>query len=74
MSNETQMLQTAAMEIRTLRNQNQLMRARLDMFDTLMTVLHTEPARGAGVGMSPDVVWEIEKYLETEKTSQKVNA
>lgn len=72
--NENQMLQEAAAEIKTLRSQNQLMRARLDMFDCMMTVLHTEPARRGDGLMSPDIVWQIEKHLEAEKTATKVQA
>lgn len=63
MKEESDLLKEAVVEIRTLRNQNQLMSARLDMFDSVMAVLHTEIARKSQ-GMSPDLVWEIEKFLE----------
>ena len=63
MKDELQMLREAANEIKTLRRQNELMSARLEVFDSMMAVLHTDIAR-KNQGMSPDLVWEIEKYLE----------
>lgn len=63
MKDEDQLLKEAVNEIRSLRNQNQLMSARLEMFDSVMAVLNTEVAR-RGQGMSPDLAWEIERHLE----------
>lgn len=71
MEKELDLLKQSVFEIRTLRNQNQLMAARLDMFDSLMSVLHTDVAR-KGQGMSPDLAWEIEKFIEKEGTGLKV--
>lgn len=71
MERSTELLQQAVSEIRILRNHNQLMSARLEMFDSLMTVLHTDVAR-KGQGMSPDLTWEIEKFIEKENNSTKV--
>lgn len=68
MENANDLLQQAAAEIKSLRQQNQLMSARLDMFDSVMAVLHTDVARKSQ-GMSPDLVWAIEKYLASEKES-----
>jgi hypothetical protein len=72
MEKENEMLQRAANEIKSLRSQNQLMSARLDMFDSIMAVLHTDVARKSQ-GMSPDLVWEIEKHLEKENQIMKVS-
>lgn len=71
MSTELDLLQRSAMEIKTLRSQNQLMSARLEMFDKMMVLLHTEP-NYPGMGASPDVVWEIQKYIDAQQP--KVNA
>jgi hypothetical protein len=71
---EKQMLQEAVIELKSLRNQNQLMRARLDVFDSMMMVLRTEPARSGSGLMHPDVVYEIEKHLEAEKQTNKAFA
>lgn len=61
------LLQSAANEIKSLRQQNALMSARLDMFDNLMLVFHTPPAYG-NTGMSPDIVSEMENFIkESEK-------
>lgn len=59
------MLQEAANEIRSLRRQNEIMSARLDVFDSMMAVLHT-PIAVKSQGMSPDLVWKIEKYLQNQ--------
>lgn len=72
MEKEHQLLKEAANEIRNLRGQNQLMNARLEMFDCMMAVLNTDIARKSQ-GMSPDLVWEIEKHLEKENTVTKVS-
>ncbi len=63
MTEETQLLQDAAFEIKSLRRQNDLMSARLQMFDAIMLLLHTEPAHQSQ-GMSPDIVAQIEKYIQ----------
>lgn len=67
---ELEMLREAANEIRSLRRQNELMSARLDVFDSMMAVLHT-PIAIKSQGASPDLVWKIEKYLD--KQPQTVN-
>lgn len=66
MSEEQQMLQQAASEIKSLRRQNELMAARLEVFDKCMLLLHTPPAYPSQ-GMSPDLVWQIEKHLSEQK-------
>lgn len=65
MEDELIMLREAANEIRSLRRQNELMSARLDVFDSMMAVLHT-PIATKSQGMSPDLVWKIEKYLDKQ--------
>lgn len=65
--NETELLQRALGEIKTLRSQNKLMSARLDMFDAVMSALHGKPAHASEGLMHPDIAYEIEKHL-----SQKV--
>jgi len=64
-------LVSAKREIIALRSQNQLMAARLEMFDNVMTVLNTEPAR-RGYGMSaPELVYEIDKLLAAVQQKTK---
>lgn len=65
MSTELDLLKRSATEIKTLRSQNQLMSARLEMFDKMMVLLHTEP-NYPGMGASPDVVYEIERHIDRE--------
>lgn len=59
-------LQTAANEIRYLRGQNQLMAARLDMFDKMHLMFTTVPQQ-QNMGMSEDVAWKIDKLIEADK-------
>ena len=60
---EKELLQSALNEIKSLRKSNQLMAARLDMFDAVMSALHGQPAQQRDGLMSPDIVYEIEKHL-----------
>ena len=60
------LLQRASFEIRNLRNANQIMAARLEVFDTMTAIFKTSP-RNDGMGMAPDLVWEIERRLEESK-------
>lgn len=61
-SQEQQLLKSAANEIMVLRTDNHNMRLRLDMFDQLMILFNTKPEYQSQ-GMSPDLVWEIEKHI-----------
>lgn len=62
MDNEIQLLKEAAIEIKMLRRQNEIMSARLGVFDDLMSMLNTSPAYKTQ-GMSPDVVYAIERAV-----------
>lgn len=63
MNNEDEkMFKAAASEIRRLRSSNELMAARLGMFDNIMQVLNTQPV-SRSQGMSEDIVWAIEKHI-----------
>lgn len=66
MTNEKELLQRALGEIKGLRKQNELMTARLDMFDAVMSALHGQPAHSGKGLMHPDIVYEIEKHLANE--------
>ena len=58
------LLLEAANTITNLRHQNQQQGLRLAMFDDLKTLLHTRPSYGEGVGMAPDIVFEINNHLK----------
>ncbi len=64
------LLQDAKNEIRGLRRQNELMRARLDMFDNMVDLLNTNPSRKE-FGMSPDLCYEIDKFINSKTTDSK---
>ena len=67
MGDEIQLLKEAAAEIHSLRRRNDLMSARLEMFDSINAMLHTTIAHNS-VGMSPDIVWAIEKIIHKSET------
>lgn len=70
MKKENELLQEASNEIKSLRKQNELMGARLDMFDSMMLIFRTQPNYGSQ-GMSEDLVWKIDKHLEQSKQSKQ---
>lgn len=61
---EKELLQRALEEIRSLRNHRTLMKARLDMFDDVMSALHGKPGTNSEGLMAPDIAYEIEKHLK----------
>lgn len=61
----------AAQEIKQLRSQNQLMAARLGVFDSMMSVLNAQVPHSQ-MGMSEDLVWKIERHLN-EQEQKAVN-
>ena len=63
------LLKDASNEIKSLRSQNNLMAARLDMFDKCVLLL-TANIHGGSQGMSPDLVWEIDKFIDSENERQ----
>lgn len=62
---EKELLSRALSEIKSLRNRNELMRARLDMFDAVMSALHGQPATQRDGLMHPDIAYELEKKLKS---------
>lgn len=69
MTTEQELLQRAATEIQSLRRQNEIINARLSTFDSIMQVLHAQlPSQN--MGMSEDLVWEINKHLESESLTK----
>jgi len=67
----THLLKGAATEINLLREANHNMAARLDMFDKMMSLFHTQPA-SRGMGMGEDVVYHLNKKVaELENIEKK---
>lgn len=62
-----ELLERALAEINSLRRRNEIMSAKLDMFDNVMSALHGQPARERGGLTSPDIAFEIEKHLTANK-------
>lgn len=71
MSKELELLKSATLEIKGLRSQNQIMKARMDMFDDCVALFSARVERGS-MCMSPDLVWEIERHIES-MTEPKTN-
>jgi len=72
MEQEIRLLKDASNEIKSLRSQNNLMAARLDMFDKCVLLL-TANIQGSNQGMSPDLVWAIDKFVSEKETVQSSN-
>jgi len=60
------LLQRSANEIKALRNENQIMSARLGMFDNIMSLFNASKNQQGGM-YAPDVVYEIEKEIACAK-------
>jgi len=63
-------LKNAASEINQLRQANNLMGARLDMFDKMMSLFQTAPFQ-QGQGYSPDIVYDINKLVAVHEQAAK---
>lgn len=62
------LLQRSVNEITQLRASNERMAARLDMFDKCVMLLTAQP-QSQSQGMAPDLVWEINKYIDSQRAS-----
>lgn len=56
----------AVAEIKTLRTQNQVQAARLQMFDDIKMMLHVEVPR-SGMSHTPDICEDIAQHLKAAK-------
>lgn len=68
-SQEINLLTNASSEIKQLRRINELQSARLNMFDSVMLLLNSNLDRG-GMAHSPDIVSEIDRFIEQDGKSK----
>ena len=54
----------AAAELDALRLRNAILEAKVEMFDQMMTVLHSRPPERGGISMGEDAVWLIRRELD----------
>lgn len=66
-SQEINTLTEAALEIKNLRKSNELMAARLDVFDSMVSIFKATPSSN-GYGMAPDVLFDIDRMIEKKKS------
>lgn len=59
------LLNEAVNEIKSLRQANSVMGARLDMFDKMMLLFQSTPAQ-PGQGWAPDIVYTIQKHIDAQ--------
>lgn len=74
--NTKYLLKAAANQITQLRHSNQVMAAKLEMFDKMMLLFQTQPAYQSH-GMSEDIVYNIDKYVaeaEAVEAAEKTQA
>lgn len=73
MSNEEQqLLEKSASEIRMLRSQNQVLSARLNMFDQMMVLLNTQPHQ-VFAAAGRDIAYEIDRYVKGQQSTGESN-
>lgn len=70
MERSLELLRAAKNEINFIRKQNELMKARLDMFDSVVNLLQTNITRPLQ-GMAIDLCAEIEMYLSDNSNEDK---
>ena len=58
------MIRHAVNDIRNLKHENEVLRAKVEMIDLFAEVFRTEP-RNRSCIMAPDVVWELERHLKS---------
>jgi hypothetical protein len=71
-----QLLMQSRDEIRLLRRQNEILRAKVDTMDLFACVLHAQPAASLQ-GYSEDIAWKLEKEIQAidaVKTDGATNA
>lgn len=66
-SEVTHVLAQAREEIRTLRKENEIMRARWEGVDIAMQLLYATPPNKAGIGMGEDIAWRIDQLLNARQ-------
>lgn len=71
MTDEQRLLNDAAEEILRLRKQNEVMRIRLDVFDTMTAIVYARAPERGGFETSSrqDIVKEIDKHLNEKLDS-----
>lgn len=68
MEEKNELLRAAATEIQLLRSHNQIMSARLTMYDQMMALFNAEPPRHGVSTMGEDILWKINKALTKPAT------
>ena len=69
MKQEIQLLQEALNTIQNLRRENEILIAKVSTFESMMLLFQTPPAY-LNLGMSPDVTYEIKKFIELNKDQE----
>lgn len=74
---QKELLEDAAKHILSLRRENSIYSARLQMFDDIMLLFRTQPSWGGMMsnGQGEDIVWRIENFIkkmEAGKVSEKL--
>lgn len=72
MTKELMLLQEASKEVKGLRNQNNLMAAKLDMFDKCFMLLTANINNGGLMSMGSELVeWRIDNFIADKEQSQQ---
>lgn len=66
------LLRQAQEEIKSLRKQNEILTARVRMFDDMMLLLKAAPGYPGGGLMGPDIIYDIDKAVAAEEKLQEL--
>lgn len=69
---DKQLLIEAENEIRSLRRQNEILTAKVEVMDLFACVLHTSPAE-RNRGAAPDVAWKLMDKIAEINAKEKLN-
>ncbi len=62
------LLEKSLGEIKSLRARNQIMAARLDMFDKVVELVNIDAPRRGGMSDGMDIAWDLENYIAQSKS------
>jgi hypothetical protein len=64
-------IQHAVSDLRSLRHENEILRAKVDVMDLFAAMFFAEAPRRGGM-MAPDVVWKLERHLKSMEEERGV--
>jgi len=73
MTEEKMLMVTAAAEIRALRRENEILRAKVETMDVFALALQSQPLFNTR-GAAPDIAWQLDRYVQQADGSAALGA